>query len=206
VPYADFHDPQSLNLYTYVRNIATTKVDSDGHQSGGPCYFAADPRGKNSSPCGSSAERGAVVYPSIKMANGYVNPEGEKILVSVVIGKALSFAFGTILGLFGRGVEAGVEETAGATADTAMSTAEKEIVRQLDSVGAKTLTSAEKTALEKNVRAILDNTIKAAQKDPKFIKSVQSQLQRARFENLSQIDPALRAEFESALKSLGIQR
>jgi RHS repeat-associated protein len=31
VPYADFADPQSLNLYTYVRNIPTTKADADGH-------------------------------------------------------------------------------------------------------------------------------------------------------------------------------
>ena len=31
VPYADFADPQSLNLYTYVRNIPTSKVDADGH-------------------------------------------------------------------------------------------------------------------------------------------------------------------------------
>jgi hypothetical protein len=31
VPYADFGDPQSLNLYTYVRNIPTTNIDADGH-------------------------------------------------------------------------------------------------------------------------------------------------------------------------------
>ncbi|HET6844915.1 MAG TPA: RHS repeat-associated core domain-containing protein [Candidatus Angelobacter sp.] len=31
VPYADFADPQSLNLYTYVRNIPTTRLDADGH-------------------------------------------------------------------------------------------------------------------------------------------------------------------------------
>ena len=31
VPYADFADPQSLNLYTYVRNVPTTKRDPDGH-------------------------------------------------------------------------------------------------------------------------------------------------------------------------------
>src|SRR5205809_925151 len=31
VPYADFADPQSLNLYTYVRNIPTSKADADGH-------------------------------------------------------------------------------------------------------------------------------------------------------------------------------
>jgi RHS repeat-associated protein len=32
VPYADFGDPQSLNLYAFVRNIPTTGVDTDGHQ------------------------------------------------------------------------------------------------------------------------------------------------------------------------------
>ena len=31
VPYAEFADPQSLNLYTYVRNIPTTRIDADGH-------------------------------------------------------------------------------------------------------------------------------------------------------------------------------
>ena len=32
VPYADFGDPQSLNLYTYVRNVPTTRYDADGHK------------------------------------------------------------------------------------------------------------------------------------------------------------------------------
>jgi RHS repeat-associated protein len=31
VPYADFGDPESLNQYTYVRNIPTTRFDADGH-------------------------------------------------------------------------------------------------------------------------------------------------------------------------------
>lgn len=31
VPYAVFSDPQSLNLYSYVRNIPTTQLDADGH-------------------------------------------------------------------------------------------------------------------------------------------------------------------------------
>ena len=31
VPYAEFADPQSLNLYSYVRNIPTVSVDPDGH-------------------------------------------------------------------------------------------------------------------------------------------------------------------------------
>ena len=37
VPYAEFADPQSLNLYTYVRNIPTSKVDADGHCQGEGC-------------------------------------------------------------------------------------------------------------------------------------------------------------------------
>jgi len=31
VPYAEFADPQSLNLYTYVRNVPTVRFDPDGH-------------------------------------------------------------------------------------------------------------------------------------------------------------------------------
>ncbi|HEY2496655.1 MAG TPA: RHS repeat-associated core domain-containing protein [Candidatus Angelobacter sp.] len=31
VPYADLTDPQSLNQYSYVRNIPTVRVDADGH-------------------------------------------------------------------------------------------------------------------------------------------------------------------------------
>jgi RHS repeat-associated protein len=40
VPYADFADPQSLNLYTYVRNIPTSKVDADGHDTLGDIMYA----------------------------------------------------------------------------------------------------------------------------------------------------------------------
>ena len=31
MPYADFGDPQSLNLYGYVRSTPTSKLDADGH-------------------------------------------------------------------------------------------------------------------------------------------------------------------------------
>jgi RHS repeat-associated protein len=33
VPYADLSDPQSLNQYSYVRNIPTTRFDADGHET-----------------------------------------------------------------------------------------------------------------------------------------------------------------------------
>ncbi len=41
VPYADFGDPQSLNQYSYVRNIPTVNVDPDGHQCP-PCEQAIE--------------------------------------------------------------------------------------------------------------------------------------------------------------------
>jgi hypothetical protein len=31
VPYADFNNPQSLNLYSYVRNNPLSQTDADGH-------------------------------------------------------------------------------------------------------------------------------------------------------------------------------
>lgn len=37
VPYADFGDPQTLNLYGYVRNTPTTKFDTNGHCVGDDC-------------------------------------------------------------------------------------------------------------------------------------------------------------------------
>jgi RHS repeat-associated protein len=33
VPYADFGDPQSLNLYSYVRGIPTSRIDLEGHEN-----------------------------------------------------------------------------------------------------------------------------------------------------------------------------
>jgi hypothetical protein len=39
VPYADFSDPQSLNLYAYVRNVPTSQIDGDGHCPGPPCFY-----------------------------------------------------------------------------------------------------------------------------------------------------------------------
>jgi RHS repeat-associated protein len=37
VPYADFHDPQSLNLYGFVGGNPASKADPDGHQSNITC-------------------------------------------------------------------------------------------------------------------------------------------------------------------------
>jgi RHS repeat-associated protein len=42
VPYAEFGDPQSLNLYSYVRNSPIVRVDADGHSYAGMNGFNAD--------------------------------------------------------------------------------------------------------------------------------------------------------------------
>jgi RHS repeat-associated protein len=42
VPYADFGDPQSLNLYGYVRNIPTVRFDLDGHENLKPQDWPSD--------------------------------------------------------------------------------------------------------------------------------------------------------------------
>lgn len=39
VPYANFGDPQSLNLYLYVRNDPVSKADTDGHIEDDDCGF-----------------------------------------------------------------------------------------------------------------------------------------------------------------------
>ncbi len=42
VPYAKLDDPQSLNLYAYVRNKPTVLVDIDGHCAGFECLTQAN--------------------------------------------------------------------------------------------------------------------------------------------------------------------
>jgi RHS repeat-associated protein len=44
VPYADFRDPQTLNLYGYVRALPTTTADDDGHK----CYKQCMPTDEGS--------------------------------------------------------------------------------------------------------------------------------------------------------------
>src|SRR6478609_593237 len=41
VPYADLSDPQSLNLYGYVRNRPTFRADADGHDWKDAVIFVA---------------------------------------------------------------------------------------------------------------------------------------------------------------------
>jgi RHS repeat-associated protein len=44
VPYSDLDDPQSLNRFSYVRNIPTSNIDEDGHLpcGGGPAHITVE--------------------------------------------------------------------------------------------------------------------------------------------------------------------
>ena len=50
VPYALFGDPQSLNLYTYVRNDPVTQADADGHDPDQSNKDAPQPSGCDDGP------------------------------------------------------------------------------------------------------------------------------------------------------------
>lgn len=75
VPYAQFGDPQSLNLYSYVRNSPIVRADGDGHMivgfsaTGDPMYVrgagvGGDPMADGANPY-DEADRNALVITSI---------------------------------------------------------------------------------------------------------------------------------------------
>jgi RHS repeat-associated protein len=78
VPYADFSDPQALNLYSYVRNLPTSRYDPDGHQ-----------QQNNQHPHLSAEEQvdvGAVAYSE----NTRGSLQEHQAIVSVVVNRANS--------------------------------------------------------------------------------------------------------------------
>jgi RHS repeat-associated protein len=96
VPYAVLGDPQSLNLYTYVRNIPTTGVDPDGHCGSTFCQIAAGVAtgvGKfvwNNSPAGMAVNGMRQSYADMKNpAAAQARTQGE-IKGAATVGAALS--------------------------------------------------------------------------------------------------------------------
>jgi RHS repeat-associated protein len=67
VPYADFGDPQSLNLYSYVRGLPTSRIGADGHCDW--CHDAIDFVGGVAKGIVSSASGGAVGAPKSSDSN-----------------------------------------------------------------------------------------------------------------------------------------
>ena len=67
VPYADFGDPQSLNLYSYARGLPTSRIDADGHCDW--CHNTIDFVGGVAQGIISSASWGAVGAPKSSDSN-----------------------------------------------------------------------------------------------------------------------------------------
>ena len=100
VPYADFSDPQSLNQYSYVRNIPTVRIDVDGH-----CPWCL------------GAFIGGIVGAGIEI--GIEAYKGEGFSGRKILGATLGGAItGGTLGL-ASGAGAGVTILAGAVGNTA---------------------------------------------------------------------------------------
>jgi RHS repeat-associated protein len=86
VPYADFPDPQSLNLYSYVRNVPTTKYDADGHCPGDDCkkvqvtVSAPEPEIIENAPINGSYKSGVGTIATVKFTDKKGNPiSGVKV-------------------------------------------------------------------------------------------------------------------------------
>jgi RHS repeat-associated protein len=91
VPYAKLDDPQTLNLYGYLRNNPVGGVDADGHCGGGP----------NDPPCGEVKVKSEPNLPEVEKnheyrdKNGNVVARGTGIMAKIVVtvtdksGKAL---------------------------------------------------------------------------------------------------------------------
>jgi RHS repeat-associated protein len=68
VPYAEFGDPQSLNLYSYVRNNPPNRADADGHEQ--LCYCELDTN-KNSPMSGFSKRETQVETGVLELASAF---------------------------------------------------------------------------------------------------------------------------------------
>jgi RHS repeat-associated protein len=93
VPYAEFSDPQSLNLYTYVRNVPTVKIDPDGH--------CCDLNDAMSFVAGLANALGS----NNALGAGRVEQTSNAGRMGQAVGDAVSTVQGTAEALFGGGVE-----------------------------------------------------------------------------------------------------
>jgi len=97
VPYADFGDPQSLNLYSYVRGLPTTRADLDGHCDW--CHTAWD--------FGTGIVRGIVSSASFGAVGAPRSTDSAASLAGQTWGTAVEGAAGTITRHTGAGLVVG---------------------------------------------------------------------------------------------------
>jgi RHS repeat-associated protein len=121
VPYAEFNDPQTLNLYGYVRNNPMSKMDADGHEQ--LCYCELDSSRNSSlsgfSPRETQIETGVLEVGSSLLTGGasFEAAAGGSVVKGAI---GLMTAFGTgMAGVFRISVAAkGNPEEAAKTAET----------------------------------------------------------------------------------------
>ncbi len=91
VPYAEFEDPQSLNQYSYVRNIPTVRADVDGHCDW--CHTAWD--------FGTGVVRGVVSSASLGTAGAPKSSDSTASLWGQALGTAIEGGVSTQIALQG---------------------------------------------------------------------------------------------------------
>jgi RHS repeat-associated protein len=79
VPYADFGDPQTLNLYSYVRGLPTVKVDLDGHGDAGTRMNQC----QNNAACRAADEKDLKEHPFMHVAGPVLIMGAEAAVVFV---------------------------------------------------------------------------------------------------------------------------
>lgn len=135
VPYADFSDPQTLNLYGYVANRPVTNADVDGH-CGAICAGAL---------AGASIGAVQVLY---KTGQAYFNGKGEipttkealatigrGALVGAVSAATVGGGAGTLYGAVESGFAVGSANVVGGVAERAASNDPKTKALDVGSVG-----------------------------------------------------------------------
>ncbi len=124
VPYADFTDPQTLNLYAYVRDNPISKVDADGHEecfANGACNSLRNPLPNTTSWGGVLVNAAANTVSDLlslnEVAKGsvdVVNAETSAGKIGTAVGLALVVGLNVFTGGEGgtaaKGAEVGAEE------------------------------------------------------------------------------------------------
>lgn len=106
VPYADLDDPQSLNLYAYVRNNPVVHVDADGHDDG-PFSTSFEPT--DGPACLPNPFHPIVPYPAKYSLTTENVEKGLKDAASS-IASALRSAANTVVSWFSKSKKYGVKE------------------------------------------------------------------------------------------------
>jgi RHS repeat-associated protein len=162
VPYADFNDPQSLNLYTYVRNLPTVKVDANGHCGGGDAPCPTPPGTPN-------PKVGQVVIGLVEIGAGIATGGASLELESAV---AAATAGVSAAGLGVSGTSRIVIVSTGGTVKDAENVS-KAVTTVTNPVGLATtvvtggnLDAGSKAATASDVAKLAMNPVKAATTDP----------------------------------------